>query len=363
MIKQYLSSKRAIIKQSLLSFLHDQKQEAKTLECDVIDFLEGFVTDGKLYRGSLVFLGFDLFSEKKVETFKEDNGIYQLLVKLALVLELTHSALLLHDDVMDGDDYRRGNKTFNCLMSEIGEEKGIANFSHFGNSLAICLGDLLLFWSNRMLTEGLLSYSDKNVADQINQLFNHEMELTVWGQMDDVCLAAVKDQVDEELIYHLYSLKSGHYSILNPLLLGATVAGVSKNNLQLLTALALDLGIIFQIKDDYINLFGDSSETGKPIGSDIKENKKTIYRNLLLDMACKTDRDKLLNLFGNHQLTEAEIDGVKQMIKKYGVVQEVEQVVTKLEKKINQNLDELNLSANSTQLLKEFIQLIITRDR
>ncbi len=362
MIKQYLLSKREIILENLLSFICSQKQEAEALECNAIDFLKKFVIDGKLYRGSLVFLGYDLFSQKESTLLSQTDEQHLLMVNLAQVLELTHSALLLHDDVMDRDDYRRGNKTFNCLMSETGRNKGVKNSQHFGNSLATCLGDLLLFWSGKLLTSSLLNYSDKSVVNQINDIYHHKMELTVWGQMDDVCLAAVEGQVNKDLIYHLYSQKSGHYSIVNPLIIGAIIAGADDNSLNLLTKLALDLGIIFQIKDDYINLFGDLIETGKSIGSDIKENKKTLFRSLLLEKANDQDREKLSHLFGNQQLTKLQFQEVKRMMNEYGVVQEVQQSMSDLEEKVMQSLAKLNLSAKQNQLLDEFIQLIVARN-
>lgn len=363
MIKKYLESKKKIIEQEILSFLKEQEQQSLALDYDALSFLQDFTISGKLYRGGLVFLGHDLFASKQAADLDQDHPDCLLLNKLALVVELTHSALLLHDDVMDQDNFRRGKKTFNCLMSENHQKKGVEGFSHYGDSLAICLGDLLLFWAGKIFTDALLTYSStsKKSCQLLNYFFYQEMELTGWGQIDDVCLAARTDQVSTDLIYHVYSLKSGHYSIVNPLLLGAIVAGADENSLELLKELALDLGVIFQIKDDHMNLFGDEAETGKPVGSDIKENKKTIYRSLVLSKASSEDKKKLLEIFGSKEITQYEIHFVQQMIRKYQVDQEVNQMINDLLDTIQKKLLKIELRPQANELLDDFIQLMIKR--
>lgn len=368
MIKKYLFSKKKIIVEEILSFLADQEQGSLALDYDTLSFLKSFVTSGKLYRGGLVFLGYDLFASKLSENLEETHPDKILLKKMALVLELTHSALLLHDDVMDQDNFRRGQKTFNFLMSEMGKEKGFEKASHQGDSLAICLGDLLLFWAGRVFTDALLSFADDNGSNiekcqQLNEFFYHEMELTGWGQIDDVCLGARKDQVSTDLIYHVYSLKSGHYSVVNPLLLGAMVAGVDENTLKQLEDLAVDLGIIFQIRDDRMNLFGDAQKIGKPIGSDIKENKKTIYRSLLIKNSNQEDKKELLKTFGSEEAGEREVELVRNMINKYQVDLEVEQIMSDLVSKIEARLPTLELNPERNQLLSSLVGLMTSRNK
>ncbi len=363
MIKKYLESKKKIIEQELLLFIKEQEQQSLALDYDTLRFLQDFIVSGKLHRGGLIFLGYDLFASKRAEDLNQDHPDSLLLNKLALVVELTHSALLLHDDVMDQDNFRRGKKTFNCLMSGMAQQKGVEGCSHFGDSLAICLGDLLLFWAGKIFTDALLTYSStsKKCCQLLNDFFYQEMELTGWGQIDDVCLAARTDQVSTDLIYHVYSLKSGHYSIVNPLLLGAMVAGDDENSLELLKELALDLGVIFQIKDDHMNLFGDEAETGKPVGSDIKEDKKTIYRNLVVGEANSEDKKRLLEIFGNKQITQDEINFVQQMISKYQVDQEVNRMINDLLDNIQKKLIKIKLSPQANELLNALIQLMIKR--
>lgn len=275
MIKKYLAGKAGLIADELLVFIEQHSQEALALDLDCLAFLKEFVVSGKLYRGGLVFLGYDLFAQQKSEKLKSESAHHKLLLNLAMLVELTHSAFLLHDDVMDQDDLRRGYPTFHKLVSDWVKKQGLSDANRVGESLAVCLGDLLIFWGSSLLTQALLDFSDQKLAQAISTFFHREMEFTAWGQMDDVVLGASSGEINQELIMNVLSLKSGHYSVVNPLLLGAMISCRDQSQLSLLKQAALNLGIVFQVKDDLLSLQGDTAQTGKAVGSDIKENKKT----------------------------------------------------------------------------------------
>lgn len=358
-IAEYLSSQRALITPSLKNLILKQPQPTVVFEFDVTKFLLDFLMAGKFYRGSLVFLGYDLFAPKKSFALAKNHPDVNALLQTALTVELTHSAFLIHDDVMDQDKLRRGKKSLYCLVQDYAQQQHIVQAQHFGISVAMCLGDLLLFWASEQLA--LAGRYTDNIA-QLTQFYCQEMSLTVWGQIEDVYLANLDLDTSLDSILNVYTLKTAHYTLINPLLLGAMIASVDHNQLEDLKKLALSLGIIFQIKDDELNLLGQAEKIGKPAGSDIKENKKTIYRQLLLDSASPTDKIYLLKLFnGRTQLTEKQFQQFKQLLSKYKIQEKVEKFCQQYEAQLQLSMNQLKLDREAQNLLTEFIQLMLKR--
>gem|GEM_PF-471912 len=358
-ITEYFSSTSAIIKPALESLIVKQPQPALAFDYNLKSFLLKFLTAGKFYRGGLVFLGYDLFAQKKSYELTKDHPDLKTLLQVAVAVELTHSAFLVHDDVMDQDELRRGQKSFHCLMRDYAQQQKMIQAEQFGISLAICLGDLLLFWATEQLALISLDYKK---TQQLTQFYCQEMSLTVWGQIEDVYLANLDLDTSLDSILNVYTLKTAHYTLINPLLLGAMIAGVNHHQLEDLKKLALSLGIIFQIKDDELNLLGEAEKIGKPAGSDIKENKKTLYRQLLLDSASPTDKIYLLKLFnGRAQLTEKQFQQFKQLLSKYKIQAKVEKFCQHYEAQLQLSMNQLKLDQEARNLLTEFIQLMLKR--
>lgn len=363
MIQKYFSKKSLLVKNQLQDFLDQQSQKTASLKLDCLPFIKKMIISGKLHRGSLVFLGYDLFADDVSSELSLDDSRLKLLKRLSMVVELTHSALLLHDDVMDQDQFRRGLPTFHLFAADELKKEGLEDSLKVGESLAICLGDLLIFWANRILADGLIDFENKEISKSISSFFHQKMDLTAWGQMDDVYLAKTASEITDKQVFHVYSLKSGHYSVVNPLLLGAIVAGADEEQLSLLANLAEKTGIIFQIKDDQLNLFGSTKKIGKSVGSDVRENKKTIFRSWLFKLTNVADHKKLEKLFGNRSLDGQGIKTVQKFLEKYQVITQVEKLIDKLEAEAKQALSKLHLSKNSKELLASFVQLMTQREK
>jgi geranylgeranyl diphosphate synthase type I len=360
-IESYLVQKQQIIKPALENLISKLDQPTRAFEFDIKDFLTRFIGSGKLYRGSLVFLGYDLFAQTKSRELPKDDPVYPSLLKIALALELVHSAFLIHDDVMDQDKLRRSKKTFHLLMTELAQKKKFANSSHLGNSLAICLGDLLFFLAQKELEQ--IDLEDE-IVKKIFKTYTEKMILTTWGQVDDVYLSSFFEEVDQQTILNVYRLKTAHYSLVNPLLMGAIVAQAQSSQLNLLTDFALNLGIIYQFQDDKLNLFGESEQIGKSTGSDIKENKKTIYRQLLLQLAQGSDKKTLSDLFNNSRdvvLSDQKVEEIRQFLAKYQIQKEVDSLTTQYTQKMNQALLKLEIDSQQKALLKDLIKLMTER--
>ncbi len=202
-IKKYLQVKRNIVQTNLEKFLQQQQQETIVFKTDVLGFSQDFVVGGKLYRGCLVFLGYDLFAQKDSATFKSDDSLFQALIKTAMAVELTHSAFLLHDDFMDQDDLRRGQPTFHKIVMSEPAVCELAGARHFGYSQAVNLGDALLFWAGNLISQA----AGISQTQQLSEFYAGEMVKTCWGQMEDVYLSQANQATSQAGIINMITLK------------------------------------------------------------------------------------------------------------------------------------------------------------
>ena len=358
-IKKYLQVKRNIVQTNLEKFLEQQQQETVAFKIDAVNFLQNFVASGKLYRGCLVFLGYDLFAQKDSATFKSDDSFFQALIKTAMAVELTQSAFLLHDDFMDQDDLRRGQPTFHQVVMSEPVVCELAGARHLGYSQAINLGDTLLFWAGNLISQA----AGISQTQQLSEFYAGEMVKTCWGQMEDVYLSQANQATSQAGIINMITLKSAHYSVINPLVLGAILGKADEPQRQLLENFALNLGIIFQLKDDELGLFGDEQQLGKPVGSDIKENKQTLFRNFLFKAVNQTEKKELDQIFGNKELTHTQIKFVQQLLDQYQIRQQVSKLVIKYETRANQSLELLTVNSRSKELLSTLMALMSRRKK
>lgn len=280
--------------------------------------LNEFATAGKLLRGSLVFLGYELGAGRA-----PDEGEHQNLLDLACAMELLQSSLLIHDDIMDRDEFRRGRPAIHSHYKSLLHNRGIAEAGHHGQSLAICLGDIAIFaaWDiigNLQVPAPLLIELSKKISGEL-------MGVGL-AQMLDVAAAAAAEaglpgffsevENEAEIIENIYRNKTGRYSVSLPLSLGALLAGAPKEDIALLEQAGEELGLVFQIKDDELGLWGNAEKLGKSLGLDIRENKKTLYRHEFLKI--NTD-PHFAALFGNARAEAKEIDELINEIENRGI--------------------------------------------
>lgn len=273
---------------------------------DVSRRLEEFAVAGKMLRGALVLLGADLFS-------RERDGEE---LKVAAAVELLQSALLVHDDIMDRDEYRRGQASVYAQYDRLGSARGVSEAAHFGASMGICAGDVAIFTAFEIL--GGLHVPARTLAS-ILSLVSKEMTYVGVAQMQDVYLGQSAGRVEESDVYSLYLYKTGRYTFSLPLMLGGLLAEAPRRTVDSLAHLGERLGILFQMKDDEIGLFGDADQTGKPCGSDIAEGKKTLYHLQLLRAVGPAERRRLTAILGNPNIGEDEIAYVRELVVNLGI--------------------------------------------
>lgn len=274
---------------------------------DVARRLLEFTCRGKMIRGALVYLGAELYGH-------DDSD--PALVRLAAVMELLQSFLLIHDDIMDRDRLRRGGPSIYAQFDEMGEREGIADHLHFGESMGICAGDVAIF-----LATGLISHDE--IASEYRQpllaAVSQEIARVGLAQMGDVFHGVSTGPVTEEDVINVYRFKTGRYTFSLPLICGAILAGADERDRESLGLVGEGLGVVFQIKDDEIGLFGSSDGIGKTVGSDISEDKKTLHRISLFESVGDGEREELAKLFGARELSGGQVTRVLAKMREYEI--------------------------------------------
>lgn len=261
---------------------------------------------GKLIRGFLVNLGYKLICDSNID--------YS--INLSLAYEIFQTAILVHDDIIDRDNLRRGKETIHYAnfkyYSSIDSNSDI---NHLSNSVAICIGDYGLYLANKMIIENYRN--DKNLGNILGY-FDDIVLKTIKGELIDTALSfesknnLIKDNLEESILL-VYKLKTAYYTITGPLCLGMILSSASKDKLEDITNFSEKIGIAFQIQDDILGIYGD--DIGKVVGSDIKEFKQTL---MYLYTANSIYKDKLLKYYGKDDITKDDVEYIKKIFKDSG---------------------------------------------
>jgi len=241
-------------------------------------------------------------------------------------MELFQSGLLVHDDIMDRDLVRRGQPSIFKQYSEMADRARHADPAHIGQALGICAGDVAYFLAFELLAG---THAPSPVVGEVLALCARELSAVGIAQMQDVAWGASKDDVSVEEILRMYKYKTGRYSFSLPLLTGALFAGAPRDLRARLDSFGESVGLLFQVRDDELGLFGDEKELGKPVGSDVREGKKTILISLLREAATPAERLRLDGVVGNPRATEADLDLVRNLAASAGVRQRIDAIITR----------------------------------
>jgi geranylgeranyl diphosphate synthase, type I len=330
----------------LEAFLQAKHAAADAVVPWKIDFLERllpFATTGKLLRGSLVCFSYEAFAGQPVT---------ESIMKTAMALELTHSALLIHDDIMDNDAIRRGRPSLHQQYRTLGIQKQLAPADRFGDSMAMCAGDATLFLAFELLAS---VEAPMPIKRTVQQLFTEQLVTTCAGQMQDLYLEVWPVMPSKKAIYNLMKTKTASYTIALPLTMGAALAGQPPDLRARLQAIGSNAGIIFQIRDDELGVMGNSEITGKPIGSDIMEGKKTLLYHYLLKQCSARERSKVKIIFGQPGAEPEDITYIRKLVKNHGVTKLLNDEIGRLE---GQTLDYIKDLPVTEKTKKEFKELV-----
>ncbi len=223
-------------------------------------------------------------------------------------MELFQSGLLIHDDIMDRDALRRGMPSIFQQYADAAARERSADPPRTGEALGICAGDVSYFLAFELLTR---IAAGPGVLREVLALCARELSAVGIAQMQDVSWGSADQGGTDEEILRMYTWKTGRYSFSLPLVAGALIGGATAELCGALEKLGECLGILFQIHDDELGLFGSERELGKPVGSDVREGKKTLFHARLMAAASPEERKRLAGIFGNPACTAADLDFVR----------------------------------------------------
>jgi geranylgeranyl diphosphate synthase type I len=318
---------------------------------DALTRLYASVMKGKMVRGGMVFLAYALAQKKPDD----------VCVRLAAAVEIVHTALIVHDDIMDLDELRRGDATLYKQYETLLKKRGGQNPEHIGESLGICAGDIAIFLSFYLLSS--LPQTAKGGLSKLISIFAQEITRVGFAQMQDVYSGALDAVPSSKDILRLYCYKTARYTFALPLMLGGLAAGQTPSNVAVLEKFGEHVGIIFQIKDDELGMFGDEQRIGKPVCSDIREGKKTLYYYFLFARATNRERAQLKHIFGNKMIGEKEIAIVRAMIERYKIEEKIHTILSREIKAVRKIVSTYQGSAAQKKMLSELLEYNLNRSK
>ncbi|MFJ8752161.1 polyprenyl synthetase family protein [Streptomyces sp. NPDC102441] len=287
------------------------------------------------------------------------HGDQSTVLHVAAALELFQAFALIHDDVMDGSDLRRGEPTAHRALAAAytagGGRRGRAE-AH-GQSAAILLGDLTLVWSDDLLHSAGL---DDGALRRVLPLVDTMRSELVYGQYLDL-RSSDRLSDDVEAALRVVRYKTAKYTVEWPLRLGAVLAGAAPDVLDACSAFAVPLGEAFQLRDDLLGVFGDPAETGKPVGDDIREGKATVLMALAVRAASAADQQLLGTLVGSPDLTGGDLHRVRAVLERTGARQHVEEMISARRGTALAALDQAPFPAAAAAALRAIAQIATVR--
>lgn len=323
----------------------------------ILDAAAVAVTGGKRLRGRFCMTGW-----RAVAGMRE---LPDEVVTAAAALEIFHAAALVHDDLIDNSDTRRGRPAAHRALEAAHRDAGwTGDAAAFGRSAAILLGDLLVAWSDDLFEDGLATASASIAAAARTEYATMRREVTV-GQFLDIAeesaYATEPDERHAERALRVASFKSARYSVQQPLAVGAALAGADAAQADALARFGHPLGMAFQLRDDVLGVFGDSEHTGKPAGDDLREGKRTVliaYTREALSVPARRILDELL---GDPGLDADQVASLQRTIVDSGALDRLEALISDYAREADRALAGARLDNASVGELRDLLRAATER--
>jgi geranylgeranyl diphosphate synthase type II len=288
---------------------------------------------GKQMRPLLLLMSAEFFDKNAVEN----------VLPAAYAIELFHNFSLIHDDIMDEADIRRGQPTVH---------------QKFGPNTAILSGDVMLVYAYQYLLK-----INSNRFKEIVQVFNETAIGVCEGQQMDMNFEKRVSVPIEDYI-RMIELKT---SVLlhGAMKIGALCTDANDSDANNMAEFGRNMGIAFQLQDDYLDSFGDEAVFGKKIGGDILQNKKTYLFLKALELADSKQKDELLHFYSansNNSDETAKINNVKTIFTETGAITELKKEISHYREKALDCLGKISINSQGKEDLSNFLHFIMNRE-
>jgi geranylgeranyl diphosphate synthase type I len=338
------------------AFLAAEAQRAATISkwaTDALPRLAAFAGHGKLLRGNLALLGCELGG----------GALSDSSYDIGAALEIVHSSILVHDDIIDEDLQRRGAPTLHAAYAQqYAATHGLApaHARRIGEALATCAADAGFFTAYTLLCNAA---PEADVLRRILRLWSREFSRVALGEMDDIELSLAATPASLESILQFYRSKTACYTFCVPLETGLLCARAAAEIIAPVRALGEQLGVIFQIKDDELGLFGEATAIGKPVGSDVMQNKKTVYHHYLFARVGAADRARVQRLFGAAHVSVEDMAYVRRLLEDTGAKAAVDELVANHARAACACVDAIPVSPAQQEQLRQLVAYSVTRTK
>ena len=288
----------------------------------------------------------------------------EAVLPLAMSTELLHTYLLIHDDIMDHSEVRRGQPSAHAHFREMHQQRGrTGDAADFGCSVAILVGDLAHTWSVELYLAARSALSGGSANGRaLDAAYSGMCEEVIRGQYLEMVLPYESDPTEDQLLRAL-RLKSGRYSVERPIELGALLAGAPAPTLQALSRYGRAVGEVFQLQDDVLGTFGDAAAVGKPVASDLIEGKYTFLIHRTLGLAAAGEAAELRAMLGRPDLGEQEAARAREIIRSSGGLEAVQEMIEERLEEARGALEEAPLESGDHRFLEGLIEYSARRDR
>ncbi|MBO1902017.1 polyprenyl synthetase family protein [Leucobacter weissii] len=345
-----------LIQERIDDTLAAHRGELQPLGADIAPLLDeaaDYLAGGKRLRARFAVLGYR--AVRPLDVFGEPSGELGVVLDAACALELFHAAALIHDDVIDRSDTRRGRPSAHRHFASLHDDAGWrGSAEHFGLAGAILLGDLLQSWADELMQRAC-DRAAAAAGRAAREHFNRMRSEVAAGQYLDVFeeqqpeFAPEQQQLERSTLVLVY--KSAKYSVEAPLLIGAALAGADEEQEGALSEFGLPVGVAFQLRDDLLGVFGDSDLTGKPASDDLLEGKRTVLVTLSRTSLPDTQRRLFDEMLGDPTLEAEQIEMMQRTIRDSGAVRRVEDMIARNIDRAEASLDFAPLDVGAKERL------------
>ena len=352
------------ISQRLDMFFETCGREAHPLGLEAVAFVAqtiGAVQGGKRLRARFCTAGWRAIAELNGSA----EHVPEPLIAAAAALEVFQAAALVHDDLIDNSDTRRGRPSAHRALEALHRARGWdGDAAAFGRASAILSGDLLVAWSDDLFEEGLRLADTRVAAAARTEYARMRRDVTI-GQFLDIAeesaFVSAPDADQAERALRVASLKSARYSVEQPLVIGAALADATPAQHRALRDFGHPVGMAFQLRDDVLGVFGDERLTGKPSGDDLREGKRTVLVAYAREAVSPDDRAILDQRLGDPTLDDAQISALQTMIVSSGALDRVERLIAEYSRTAERALSQAPLGRASVAELRELAQAATAR--
>lgn len=362
----------SLIQDHLDEFCASQKNDFDQISEDLaplVDYTKDLLQGGKRFRALFCYWSWvgSLPTAELRQSESQRSASAEAMVGIAAALEMFHAAALVHDDLLDQSDTRRGAPAVHKRFESLHRVSGWAGSpERFGVAGSVLVGDLMLGWSSEIFGKALLQAPDSGIETASRNEFSKMRVEVMAGQYLDVLEenAAHTRPIDEAVgrANRVILYKSAKYSIEAPLLIGAAFAGASANDLRAISAFGVPLGMAFQLRDDVLGVFGDPAVTGKPAGDDLREGKRTVLVGLTRESLSASVGAVFDEMLSSRELTNEQIGFLQQTISGSGALAKTERMIEKLADQSLIALDALNIETAAKEELRKLALKAIQRE-